>query len=66
MNRILKKIVGVIVVIIGSKFLIDALFYPESDVMNSFENSIGKAIFLIIGVVLIIVAYYFCFRTSKV
>lgn len=48
MNKTLQKIGGIVAIFIGSKFILDALFYTESDVMNSVEDSIDKAMFLVI------------------
>ena len=65
MNKIIRKIGGIIAIIIGAKYLMDALFFVESEVMGSMVDASVRAMYLAIGLGLAAVGYYFGLRTKS-
>lgn len=63
MNRTIKLVGGIIAIIIGGKYLIDAIFIGES--IDYMDAAITRGIYLIIGLSLFAAAYYFGFRNKK-
>lgn len=63
MKQRTKKIIGIFLYIIGGVYLINAIFIGESSDWQ--DAVITRILYLGIGLSLIIVAYYFCFRKPK-